>query len=162
MMRLLCLLQKCGLCCLLQGLTVAWQSESAEHGEGQRRWPDVVITQNACYINKLRSCFQFGPNYMVLTGHRGENRDLMADYRLCRRVRRVGLSNAAVLMRSHSEEKRGRGSASGVLASVKRGRDARVKQVGFIDKLPLDFFFFLLVEYPEFHLSIYGGTTDGK
>lgn len=71
MMHLFCLFQKCGLCGLLQGLTVAWQSESAKHREGQSRW-HIVITQNACYINKLRSCFQFGPNYMVLTGHRGK------------------------------------------------------------------------------------------
>lgn len=58
--------------------------------------------------------------------------------------------------------KEGEGVSQWSARKCKRGRDARVKQVGFIDKLPLDFFFFLLVEHPEFHLSIHGGTTDGK
>lgn len=161
MMRLFCLFQKCGLCCLLQGLTVAWQSESAEHGEGQRRWPNVVNTQNACYINKLRSCFQFGPNYMVLTGHRGKTEILWQIIDCADVSSEWGCRTPPFWCDRTARKRGGGGSASGALASVKGGRDARVKQVGFIDKLPLDFIF-LLVEYPEFHLSIYGGTTDGK
>ncbi len=43
--------------------------KSAVKRDGRTRQHSVVITQNACYINKLRSCFQFEANYMVLTGH---------------------------------------------------------------------------------------------
>ncbi len=48
--------------------------KSAEKGDRQTRQHSGVITQNACYINKLRSCFQFEPNYTVLTGHREKHR----------------------------------------------------------------------------------------
>lgn len=84
---------------------ISWQNESADQ---RRRRHNVVITQNACYINKLRSCFQFGPDYMGLTGHRGGNRNITADYRYPQRAQRGGLLNATVLMQSHIEGERGK------------------------------------------------------
>lgn len=55
--------------CLLRGV-----DGSLQRARQSDRQHGGVITQNACYINKLRACFQLEPNYMVFAGHREKHR----------------------------------------------------------------------------------------